>query len=134
VLYAPLESKLRIVEIFFDVLVFVLTISHILSMNEDQLQDMPFLNLWLIIDTVIMFLTLPYTFFSQFVMVEGEITKNLFTLYQVQRSKLILRRNNATPNTPEWKNFFVEPTIDFDREPPLSRKPQLILKGKIPEI
>lgn len=50
------------------------------------------MTMWIIVDNIIMFLALPYTFLIQIVMVQGEITKNVFTLYQVQRKKLTARR------------------------------------------
>jgi hypothetical protein len=44
------------------------------------------------IDMIIMLTTLPYTYLSKFMMINGEITKNIFTLYQVQKRKLKERR------------------------------------------
>ena len=59
---------------------------------------------------IIMMFTLPYTFISQFMMQNGEITKNIFTLYQVQKKKLKLRREKAEKAQENWKSFF------FDQE------------------
>jgi hypothetical protein len=48
------------------------------------------------IDMIIMMITLPYTYMSKFMMINGEITKNIFTLYQVQKKKLKARREAMT--------------------------------------
>ena len=67
---------------------------------------MPFLTYWILVDMIIMFLTLPYVYMSQLIMISGEVTKNIFTLYQVQRRKLRGRRSNAKQETEEWKVYF----------------------------
>lgn len=41
-------------------------------------------------------------------MQNGEITKNIFTLYQVQKKKLKQRRENAEKAQENWKSFFME--------------------------
>ena len=62
---------------------------------------MPFLNFWVMIDMIIMVITLPYTYMSKFMMINGEITKNIFTLYQVQKKKLKARREAIQKDQPE---------------------------------
>lgn len=57
---------------------------------------------------VIMFLTLPYSYFSKLMMLSGEIVKNVFTLYQVQKKKLKDRRENSEKQDENWKNYFDE--------------------------
>jgi len=57
---------------------------------------------------VIMFLTLPYSYFSKLMMLSGEIVKNVFTLYQVQKRKLKDRRENSEKQDENWKNYFDE--------------------------
>jgi len=86
---APIETILRFFEIIFDFGLFV-WIGFTLFSDEttEQFHNMPLINYWLIIDMFIMFLTLPYTYLSKFMMLNGEITKNVFTLYQVQKKKL----------------------------------------------
>lgn len=51
--------------------------------SMDVLYDLPLLNYWILFDTVIMFLTLPYVTLAKYLILNGEITKNIFTLYQV---------------------------------------------------
>lgn len=64
--------------------------------SMDVMWDLPLLNYWIIFDTVIMFLTLPYVNLAKILILKGEITKNIFTLYQVQKKKLKDRRNKLT--------------------------------------
>lgn len=72
------------IEIFIDILVIVLIILHFTQFDNIALiHDLPLLNYWIMFDTVIMFLTLPYVSLSKLMIVQGEITKNVFTLYQV---------------------------------------------------
>lgn len=67
----------------------------------DMLHDLPLLNYWILFDTVIMFLTLPYMALAKILMLKGEITKNIFTLYQVQKKKLKDRRKKLADVKPK---------------------------------
>lgn len=68
----------------------------------------------MLVDMIIMFLTLPYTYMSRLMMITGEIIKNIFTLYQVQKKKLRLRREKlkSDPQNNMYKSFFEE----FEKE------------------
>mmetsp|Transcript_39558 Transcript_39558/g.60445 ORF Transcript_39558/g.60445 Transcript_39558/m.60445 type:complete len:423 (-) Transcript_39558:1026-2294(-) len=103
---APIESKLRFIEVAIDFLIFALIILHMVSMTSDQMHDVPLLSYWILVDMIIMFLTLPYVYISQLIMLSGEVTKNIFTLYQVQRRKLRERRSQVKQDTEEWKLYF----------------------------
>jgi len=93
----------------------------------------PLLHFWIIIDMVIMFFTLPYTYFSKVFMFTGEITKNVFTLYQVQKRKLKTRRENTEKGANGYKNFFEEEERKTDAAEAklggLSRKKTMMLKA-----
>ena len=78
---APCESKLRYIEILVDFVIFVLVFLHMFVLTIEELNDMPFTNFWILTDCVIMFLTLPYTYMSKLMMITGEVTKNIFTLF-----------------------------------------------------
>ena len=78
---APCESRLRYIEIFVDFVIFVIVFIHKFGLTEESFNDMPFLNYWILIDCIIMFLTLPYTYMSKLMMITGEVTKNIFTLF-----------------------------------------------------
>lgn len=56
---------------------------HFKDMTSEEFHDLPLLNYWIVVDLILMFFTLPYTYLSQMFMVTGEIIKNVYTLYQV---------------------------------------------------
>ena len=89
---APIEFRLRVIEVIADLIIFIFILNHFTSLNQEQFNDLPLLNYWMLVDMIIMFLTLPYTYMSRLMMITGEIIKNIFTLYQVQKKKLRLRR------------------------------------------
>ena len=89
---APIEFRLRCLEVIGDLIIFIFILNHFTSLNEQQFNNLPLLNYWMLVDMIIMFLTLPYTYMSRLMMITGEIIKNIFTLYQVQKKKLRLRR------------------------------------------
>lgn len=50
-------------------------------------------------------------------MFKGEVIKNIFTIYQVQKSKLKLRREKKVGNkSSNWKNFFDDEDEDKAKE------------------
>lgn len=61
---APIESKLRWVEVIVDMTIFGVTLYHLATLTKAQLHDQPFINYWIIVDMTIMFLTLPYVNFA----------------------------------------------------------------------
>jgi len=81
------------------------------------------------IDMIIMFLTLPYTYFSKMMMMSGEITKNVFTLYQVQKVKLKERRENSEKEKENWKNYFDEQDKKKEAENDGGEKKKVRLKS-----
>jgi hypothetical protein len=54
---------------------------NFITIGKTQFNDVPLLNYFILIDIVIMLLSLTYSFMVQVVMVNGEITKNIFTLF-----------------------------------------------------
>ena len=90
----------------FDIILFAVVMINFTRMTDAEFHQQPLLNYWLLIDIVIMLITLPYTIMSQIMMMSGEITKNVFTLYQVQKRKLKERRENTEKDKEEWKSFF----------------------------
>ena len=96
---APVETCLRLVEIVIDLIIFIMVIIHFNSMTKEQFLDLPFLNFWILVDLIIMAFAQPYTYMSQLMMITGEIINNVYTLFQVQKVKLIERRKfmNANP-------------------------------------
>lgn len=110
---APRESALRIFEIIVDLGISVWILVSMLSKDSKTFNSLPLLNFWIMCDMIIMMITLPYTYISKFMMINGEITKNIFTLYQVQKRKLKERREaNLDKNSSEWKSFFIDQQRD----------------------
>lgn len=100
--HAKYESILYWVEICIDVIIIIFIIIHFAQLSSmDMLHDLPLLNYWILFDTIIMFLTLPYMALAKILMLHGEITKNIFTLYQVQRKKLKTRRQQLADEKPK---------------------------------
>jgi hypothetical protein len=105
-LSAPTEFKLRIFECIMEVAIVILVILHWTSQDEIQLHGNPVLNYGLMIEMIMNFLQLPYFAGAGIIIVEGEITKNIFTLYQVQKALLKSRREADLKSMDDFKNFF----------------------------
>jgi len=104
--YAPKEFCLRVFEIILDLAIFVWITLYLVGISQELMHNIPLIHYWVIIDMVIMFFTLPYSYFSKLMMRTGEITKNIFTLYQVQKRKLKGRRETFEKQDQNWKSFF----------------------------
>ena len=78
---AKWEFRLKIFEVLLDLAIFIMIMVHFSRMDYIHFHDIPFLNYWIVVDMIIMFLTLPYTYVSRLMMITGEIIKNMFTLY-----------------------------------------------------
>jgi hypothetical protein len=113
---APKEFCLKIFEVVFDVLLFVVVIYNFTRQTDKEFHEQPLLNYWLLIDIIIMLITLPYTIMSQIMMMSGEITKNVFTLYQVQKRKLKERREKSEKDKEDWKLYFEQEEAKKDAE------------------
>lgn len=104
---AKWEFRLKVFEVILDITIFIMILVHFSKMDALHFHDIPFLNYWIVVDMIIMFLTLPYTYVSRLMMITGEIIKNMFTLYQVQKKKLRKRRENMKKNPNSlYKSFF----------------------------
>jgi hypothetical protein len=101
---APLETKLYYGQILCRVALSIFAIVHMTANNRHSFYEKPFLHYWIFIDVVIMFFMVPYMNFCQKIMIKGEIMKNIFTVYQVQRAKLKMRRECGDYDC--WKEFF----------------------------
>ena len=97
------------------------------------MQDLPLLNYWILLDTVIMFFTLPYVALAKLLILNGEITKNIFTLYQVQKKKLKDRRKKLSSEKEKdqkakFRQFFADQKND-DPEEEKQVKPSMRFKS-----
>lgn len=91
-----------------------------------------------------MFFTLPYTFLCKFIMLNDEVTKNIFSIYQVQRKQLNHRREKIGGDVGEVdrKNFFNDDDGPIDlgdlddgeevKKEFKDKKPKIIYKGDNP--
>lgn len=105
---APREKQLQFLEVVMDVGISAWIIFTMVRYDSATFNSLPFLNFWIMIDMIIMLVTLPYTYLSKFMMINGEITKNIFTLYQVQKKKLKARRENVEKSQETWKSYFMD--------------------------
>lgn len=104
---APRETLLRYIEICTDLAISIWILAVMFSQSNEKFNSLPFLNFWIMVDMIIMITTLPYTFMSKFMMINGELTKNIFTLYQVQKRKLKERREAMKQDKVDnWKTYF----------------------------
>lgn len=78
---APCESKLKLLEIIVDFVIIVVVLIHFFKGGKEAFNDNPLNNFWILTDLTIMFISLPYTYMVQLIMVYGEINKNIFTLF-----------------------------------------------------
>jgi len=95
--------------VLIDFTIFGTVIYYVLTLTQEQRHNIPFCIYWLIVDMVIMFCTLPYVKLAMYIQILGESTKNIYTLFQIQKTKLKERRDNVDfSDKIAWKRFFQE--------------------------
>jgi len=120
---------LKIFEVVVDLAIIIMFLVHFKDMTSEEFHDLSLLNYWIVVDLILMFFTLPYTYLSQIFMVTGEIIKNVYTLYQVQKGKLLKRRKAMNENPEkDWKNYFIEEAKEVKAEPVLTKEEKMALK------
>lgn len=84
---AKTELKFSSIQFFVSCIILGFTIKHLFVLENfftvDQMKTQ-----WIIIDCVIMFLTQTYISYSLYMKVQGEIIKNIYTLFFLQLSKV----------------------------------------------
>ena len=88
ILRARREDMLKTVEIFIDCIIFGYSINHLVNLSEKDFHDLPYIHYWIIIDCILMFFTLAYVYVTQLMIVNSEITKNIFSMYFLQLSDI----------------------------------------------
>lgn len=82
----------------------------------------------------IMLFTLPYVNFAQYLTLNGEITKNIYTVYKIQRKQLRDRRNKVeNKEIKHRKNYFekeLETLKDKPKQAKEKIKPKMIIPGQ----
>lgn len=78
------ESKLGSIQFFIVCIIIGFTVNFFLdadTIEEFHDQKHSVQNYWIVIDTIVMFLSQTYISTSLYMRIEGEINKNLYTLY-----------------------------------------------------
>ena len=70
------------ISLFLEIILSIMVIIHLTKMGG-KIHNLPLLNYFMIANMMITFLLIPYSIIAKRMLVEGEIAKNLFTLYQV---------------------------------------------------
>jgi hypothetical protein len=85
---AQVETFLKTIEVFIDCIIFGYTMNHIFSMTWVEFQAYPYVHFWIIIDFMIMFLTLGYVYMTKLILINSEITKNIYSLHFLQEEQI----------------------------------------------
>jgi hypothetical protein len=80
---AKTELKLSSIQFFVSCIILGFTIKHLFVLENFFTVD-TMKTQWIIIDCVIMFLTQTYISYSLYMKVQGEIVKNIYTLFFLQ--------------------------------------------------
>jgi hypothetical protein len=75
-----LETRLQIIEVFFDSILFGYTINEVSSRGSDKFHEHAIANYWILIDMIIMFLNQLFSYLSQVLAIKQEIEVNMNTL------------------------------------------------------
>ena len=94
VLRAPIEHKLQLFEILINCLMMGYAMSFVIQQSEDKFNQRPYSMIWMVIDCLTSLLSFAYVSFSQKIMIDGEITRNIATLHTVQD----LQMQKSNPN------------------------------------
>ena len=85
---APMESFLNNVLVFFDCVLFGYIIKLMLDQDAEDFHYSAYQTYWLIIDMIVMFCFQPYMVICAKFQLNGEITKNLYSMQFVQTKKI----------------------------------------------
>lgn len=132
--YAPREMVLRIIEVAFNFVLFMVILLNHSMKTLEEIRYATLINYWIMIDSTIILLYHPYILISKRILLHGEITKNIYTLFTVQKSKLNKRRiAGVSPDSDEFKTFFKADTSGGNfAQFKLQRKPTMTFaKGSI---
>ena len=78
------ESMLKTMQIIYDCIVLGYALNYWLTGGRTKFQTVPYANFWIMFDLLVMIALLAYTYMSQFMMITGEVTKNLYSLAFLQ--------------------------------------------------
>ena len=78
------ESFVSNVETFLICIVIGFTVKHLFEMNDLEFHDEGIINYFIVVNSVITFFYKPFIYIGLLIKLDGEIRKNLFTLYFLQ--------------------------------------------------
>jgi hypothetical protein len=78
---APVETLVGNIQFFVVCLLLGFAIKHFMIVNDFHALNQVFTNYWILIDLMIMFLYQTYISLSLYMKVNGEIIKNIYSLY-----------------------------------------------------
>ena len=94
------------VSLFIKITIGILAVVHLVAMG-DKMHEWPIINYYIIANCCIMILMMPYELIAKRMLVDTEISKNIYTLYQVQKRKLRDRRAQVKAESVKlYKRFF----------------------------
>ena len=83
VLRGKFESTLGTIELLVSSGLIGYCIFFFSMMSKDDFHSDPYFHYWLLFDSGFMLFTLGYTYMSKYLQLEGEITKNVYTLVTI---------------------------------------------------
>jgi len=85
---AKKESMLSTFEIFLDCIIFGYSTNYLFGLSTDFYSSAPYVHFWIVFDCCMMLLSLIYIYLTQLMIVQSEITKNIFSLHFLQHRLL----------------------------------------------
>jgi hypothetical protein len=82
------ESALGTLELFVVCVLIGYTLNYMIALDKKEFHKYPLVNYWMIIDCFLMITSIFYTYLSQQFMINNEITRNIYSLYFLQRQEI----------------------------------------------
>ena len=83
------ESMLTTIELFFTSILFGYVFNHFFNEEEGKFHSDVYFHYWVIIDCILMLFTIGYGYAAKYLQIEGEITRNVYTLVFLQDKRLL---------------------------------------------
>jgi hypothetical protein len=100
----PIESVLSSVEIFLNCIILGYSIHFIISTDDKKLiKNHDLILRWIMVDNTLNFIQLAYVSFSNKMILNSEITKNMFSLYFFQQ--ITLQKKEEAEEEEEWNKI-----------------------------
>ena len=121
VIRARWESILTTLEVIVSAIISGYILTTFTSYSADQFDSQALFHYWVMIDCIIMFLLPGYIYVSQFLQIQGDITKNLFSLSflqsKVMRGDFLEKKNDINVQTKaKFHNLFADDKEDLEED------------------